>query len=62
MGAILVKRILKTSCKGMVLFCSLQFYAYLTQFHCHDGTDALVICNLNRKIHYCWENYPQVDS
>ncbi|MFQ6649546.1 hypothetical protein Gotur_022823 [Gossypium turneri] len=26
----LLKRILKTSSKGMVLFHSLQFYAYLT--------------------------------
>ncbi|MFQ6665337.1 hypothetical protein Gotur_032105 [Gossypium turneri] len=47
----LSKRILETSSKGMVLFCSLQFYAYLTQFHYLDGTDALVICNLDRKIH-----------
>ncbi|MFQ6665967.1 hypothetical protein Gotur_032501 [Gossypium turneri] len=47
----LSKRILETSSKGMVLFCSPQFYAYLIQFHHLDGTDALVICNFDRKVH-----------
>ncbi|KAK5811934.1 hypothetical protein PVK06_027322 [Gossypium arboreum] len=28
-----------------------EFYAYLTQFHHLNGMNALIICNLDRKVH-----------
>lgn len=57
----LSKRVSNPRCKGVVLLFTVKPNALITWLHDLNGTNAPIVCHLNREVYQCWKCDPQGD-